>query len=196
MMKYFNENTTYDEIKTTITEKSSEYLRDSTKNLIWLGLNALNSLDDNDRVVSYVKRVDDVYKPQFMQKLPTILYGLGIMSVRPDFADKLSDDALMLYSHAYCHDEATLDNIYKSISINTPEILEEICLKTKDIEKRENLHTIAESMYIESNLESDEKNTYVCSRIQNMTDEEYKELCSKHCIENVMEELAKIGIKI
>ena len=196
MTKYFTKNTTYDEIKTTITEKCNEYFRDSTKSVIWLGLNALNSLDNNDRVVSYVKRVDNVYKPQFLQKLPTMLYGLGIMATRPDFADKLSDDALMLYSHAYCHDEATLDNIYKSISINTPEILEEICLKTQDIEKRENLHTIAESMYIESNLESDEKNIYVCSRIQNMTDEEYKELCSKHCIENVMEELVKIGIKI
>ena len=196
MTKYFTKNTTYDEIKTTITEKCNEYFRDSTKSVIWLGLNALSSLDNNDRVVSYVKRVDNVYKPQFLQKLPTMLYGLGIMATRPDFADKLSDDALMLYSHAYCHDEATLDNIYKSISINTPEILEEICLKTQDIEKRENLHTIAESMYIESNLESDEKNIYVCSRIQNMTDEEYKELCSKHCIENVMEELVKIGIKI
>ena len=197
MTKYFNKDTTYQKVKDILQQKSIEYYRNSTKNLIRLGLSSLDKLDDKKSVLSYIKRVDNAYTSQFQQKLPTILYGLTIMTLKDDFAKQISIDALMLYSHEYCHNEPTMENINYSISLTTPDILETICKKTNDIIKRECYYAYAQHIYENSSITDKEKRSeYVCNEIRNMNEDDYNQINDIFCSYEAFEDIPDLGIKI
>lgn len=198
--KLFKKDATYENIKEIIQEKLTTYYNNNTKDLVQDGVFALVLLKDNKRVVSFSKRVDEIYTKENLekQKLPTILCGMILLYSCKDFTAQLSDDALALFSHnlAYCY--SNMEEIQKQTTFTTPNILETICTKTKNPTKRDSYYAIAETLYINANNQSVEsKENNICQNIRNMDNTEFERL-NQNCFDyKEVEELSKkAGIRI
>lgn len=173
MSKYFNKNITYEELIEVLTEKTVDYVNDSNMELIKLGLNSFQNIGKKDRAVSYAKKVDDLYDNSSIEKFPAILLGLSVISINEDYAEKLSDDALALFSTSYILMSDSIDDINNMISMVSPEILNTICEKTNNTLDRTVYCDIFEH---DNNKLTDIGILQICDKIRNMNNNEFEKL--------------------
>ena len=175
MAGYFDECSTFDEVRKIIIEKTVDYTNDKNEELIRLGLCSLDALPNKERVMSYIKTVDKLCNKS--SKLPIILLGLSLMIINKEYTDKLTDDALTLFCINYPTEDVSVSNINFMISLMPYEILNTICEKTDNVVDRSVYCSIFE--YSNGNLGNasrKEKISSICDKIKNISDKKFKEL--------------------
>lgn len=184
--RIFKKNDTSQDIKNKLINKVIPYYSTKSEALINQGIKSFKKLENDVRTLSIIKKIDSTYcdSRQKERNIFGILYGIILLDYYKDFTDKLSDEALVLFSHnlgLFPGDFNRIDIVYDTIE---PVFLEEIIAKTKDIDKRDIYF-----LYID-NLENCENKEYIIDRIRNMTDDELEKI--NYFDEEFMEEIGQL----
>lgn len=184
--RIFKKNDTSQDIKNKLINEVIPYYSTKSEALINQGIKSFKKLENDVRTLSIIKKIDSTYcdSRQKERNIFGILYGIILLDYYKDFTDKLSDEALVLFSHnlgLFPGDFNRIDVVYDTIE---PVFLEEIIAKTKDIDKRDIYFT-----YID-NLENCENKEYIIDRIRNMTDDELEKI--NYFDEEFMEEIGQL----
>ena len=188
--RIFKKNDTSQDIKNKLINEVIPYYSTKSEAFINQGIKSFKKLENDARTLSIIKKIDSTYcdSRQKERNIFGILYGIILLDYYKDFTDKLSDEALVLFSHnlgLFPGDFNRIDVVYDTIE---PVFLEEIIAKTKDIDKRDIYFT-----YID-NLENCENKEYIIDRIRNMTDDELEKI--NYFDEEFMEEIGQLERQI
>lgn len=188
-MKNNIENITskYDITKNKLQEQALCRMGKYDEELVCLGLKSFNNLKGNERVLSFIEKVDKLYKHDILHRDHITFYGMILFDKKNEFTNKLSDDALMLFCHSY---EMNYNDIDSCIESCSSEVLETICKKTNDVSKRFNLYCICDGL-LPNKDRTNENISDVCDKITHMDDEQYKLLYDKYCSSDAFLEIAE-----
>lgn len=178
--KIWNEKPTYQNIKNSLIELLVANKTSAREDLIEFGLQSLQRLEKDERVVSIIYKIDKICPP--FQKIPSILTTSILLDKYKEKTERLTDDELTFLS--IYSSVGDLDYKRECIEKYNHQVLNEICKKTTNIYKRVDYLTLLESKFL-----TDEKSEMI-EFIKEKNTKELDQMISQNEIEQTLDEVA------